>query len=154
MVVDCGLDFPSTTPYINERTRRQNAEERAKELLVSLNPTLVKQIEKGGAFYLNGPTFVYIVNVDLRAVTVLFEDRPRSLCIYIRNRDVQDNKYDWAIAMWMHIKANEVEFLRIANHFEWRPQTVTETLERVTVPRYQGQHADMVIHDDVTDTPF
>jgi hypothetical protein len=102
------------------------AEEKARELLNSINPELCKQMEGHEAFYLQGARYIYIVEPLYKRLNVLHPECPKSLCVYITDRTVQGNKYDWAIAMWMYLTANEEHVLVTANHFNFNLVSVKE----------------------------
>lgn len=96
-----------------------NAETKAKALLNEMNPELCKKVDSGGAFYLQGARYIFIVNPVHKKVDVLFPDGPKSLCVYIKDPTVQTNKYDWTLAMWKYLSGAEEHVLKTANHFDF-----------------------------------
>jgi hypothetical protein len=96
--------------------KRALAKTRAFELLKTLNPELAEKIHAGSAFYLQGTRYIYIVSPQSQKLSVLLPKGPMSLCVYIIDSTVQENTYDWAIAMWKYLTAAEEYTLKIANH--------------------------------------
>lgn len=95
------------------------ATNRARDLLKQLNYELWRKMECGDAFYLKGLEYVYIVSPRSKKLSVLLPEGPKSLCVYITDPNVQENKYDWAIAMWTYLQGAEQHVLQTANHFDF-----------------------------------
>jgi hypothetical protein len=115
--------------WIEQFHQRQAAEAKAFDLLQSVNPSLANKMKSGHAFYLQGQKHVYIVEPSYQRLSVLLPEGPRSLCVYITESDVQNNKFDWALTMWTYLQGMEDDLLSIANHFPyalWNTEEVAD----------------------------
>lgn len=100
-------------------TSRDQAQIVAEALLRQLNPTLADKVKKGASFYLQGTKHVYIIQPQSRKLCVLYPTGPKFLCVYVTDSAVQDNPYDWMIAVWKYLVASEEKLLTTANEFEF-----------------------------------
>lgn len=98
---------------------RLTAELKAKQLLQNLHPDIFIKVERGGSFYIQSTRHVYICNVDSRRLWVLLPQGPKSLCVYLQDSSVQQNKYDWVIGMYRYLMGAEQTLLKTANHFDF-----------------------------------
>jgi len=108
------------------------AEQKALSLLSTVTePEFAERITQNHPFYFrpgNGPH--YIIDPGGKNVIRLDEPHPVGLCIYLADPEVQSNRYDWAIAIYLYLRgaqdylhesANEYRYLRYA---EWKKEEV------------------------------
>lgn len=98
--------------------RERSAQERAQDLLRSALPLIYKEVCNSYAFYMDSPEGErFLVDVSNRNVVWLQKDSPRGLCIYLRDSSVQQNKWDWTLAVYLYIRGATKTFLETANEY-------------------------------------
>lgn len=123
--------------YWDRHQKQQAAEEKAKELLASTTDAQYAENVKGDKpfYYIPEPGRVYIIDPLMKNVIHLKEEHPVGLCIYFADPEVQRNKYDWALGIYLYLKgassylhktANEYRYLRRAAWIKDEPVTIPE----------------------------
>lgn len=118
-----------------EYEQRLEAEEKAKALLITLTSVeFAEGVQGGHPFYFESNNVRYIIDPSYNNLIRLDPDCPRGLCVYLADPKVQQNKWDWAIAIYLYLKgaqqhlhdsANEYRYLR---HADWRKDEPSEQI--------------------------
>lgn len=114
--------------YQAEQQAKKDAEARGKELLIQATDAVYANLALGHyPFYFTPlPGKTYIIDPTQKNVIWLDTDFPKGLCIYLADPKVQENRYDWALAIYLYLKggnetlhstANEYRYIRYA---EWK----------------------------------
>ena len=129
----------STDAYWARRQReldeKANAKERARQLLGSLtDQQYATNILQGHPFYFSPePGRTYIIDPAQKNVVRLDEAHPVGLCIYLADPEVQQNEYDWGVAIYLYLKGASAHLHKTANEYRYMRYTKWGITEDVRI---------------------
>lgn len=129
------------------RREQETAQQRARRLCVeTCGPMYAENVQAGHCFYFtNNRGQRFIIDPINKNTVWLSEGKPIGLCVYFSDNHVQNNRFDWATAVYLHLKLDSSKWFDTANEYynlraaAWSPAYYSDSEWMLTIGNHTPQ---------------